>query len=162
MVILSRENSTYRNIALLEVSNQNSKDWVRDNFNKLTDISLLSPEQVFRILQNLYLADMYLEAGDVVSRLYESSPRDAIAGDLLANHYMNTKQPEKELELREEIRSLDPWNYRLELALAQAYARAGRTSDLEKSVAIIKRLAPESSEYEQAKSLLDSATGTTP
>jgi tetratricopeptide (TPR) repeat protein len=162
VVILSRENSTYRNIALLEVSNQNSKDWVRDNFNKLTDISLLSPEQVFRILQNLYLADMYLEAGDVVSRLYESSPRDAIAGDLLANHYMNTKQPEKELELREEIRSLDPWNYRLELALAQAYARAGRTSDLEKSVAIIKRLAPESSEYEQAKALLDSATSTTP
>ena len=162
MVILSRENSSYRNVALFEVNDQASKDWIRDNFNKLTDISLLSPEQVFRILQNLYRADMFSEAGDTVSRLYESSPKDALAGDLLATHYINTKQIEKEIELREEMRSLDPWNYLLELALAQAYARAGRTSDLEKSVAIIKRLAPESSEYEQAKALLDSATSTTP
>jgi hypothetical protein len=162
MVILSRENSAYRNVALFEVNDQASKDWIRDNFNKLTDISLLSPEQVFRILQNLYRADMFSETGDVVSRLYESSPKDALAGDLLATHYINTKQIEKEIELREEMRSLDPWNYLLELALAQAYARAGRDSELEKSVAIIKRLAPESSEYEQAKALLDSATSTTP
>jgi tetratricopeptide (TPR) repeat protein len=162
MVILSRENSAYRNVALFEVNDQASKDWIRDNFNKLTDISLLSPEQVFRILQNLYRADMFSETGDVVSRLYETSPKDALAGDLLATHYINTKQIEKEIELREEMRSLDPWNYLLELALAQAYARAGRDSELEKSVAIIKRLAPESSEYEQAKALLDSATSTTP
>ena len=162
MVIVSRENSTYRNIALLEVADQASKDWVRENFNKLTDISLLSPEQVFRILQNLYRAEMYSEAGDVVSRLYRLSPRDAIAGDLLATHYINTKQLEEEIMLREEMRSLDPWNYLLELALAQAYARAAKSSELEKSVAIIKRLAPESSEYLQAKALLDSATSTTP
>ena len=81
---------------------------------------------------------------------------------MLATYYSATGQVYKEIEIREKIRNQDPWNYFLELALARAYERAGRTSDLEKSVAIIKRLAPESSEYEQAKALLDSATSTTP
>ena len=105
---------------------------------------------------------MFPEVEKIVTRLYEVSEDDAMAGDLLATHYINAGQIDQAIEIREKLRNQDPWNYFLELALAQAYARAGRTSDLEESVAIIKRLAPESSEYEQAKSLLDSATGTTP
>ena len=89
-------------------------------------------------------------------------PCDAYAGDLLATYYLNTGQIDEEIEIREKLRNQDPWNYLLELALARAYERAGRSSDLEKSVAIIERLAPASSEYEQAKALLDSATSTTP
>jgi predicted Zn-dependent protease len=105
---------------------------------------------------------MFADVERIATRLYEVSPDDAFAGDLLATYYINTGQIDEEIEIREKLRNQDPWNYFLELALARAYERAGRTSDLEKSVAIIKRLAPESSEYEQAKALLDSATSTTP
>ena len=105
---------------------------------------------------------MSVEVENIVTKLYEVSPNDAYAGDLFAIHSRNKGQIEEEIEIREKLRIQDPWNYFLELALARAYERAGRTSDLEKSVAIIKRLAPESSEYEQAKALLDSATSTTP
>ena len=105
---------------------------------------------------------MFAEVEETVTRLHEVSPDDAFAGDLKATYYSVTGQTDAEIQVRDRLRNQDPWNYGLELALAQAYEKAGRTSDLEKSVAIIKRLAPESSEYEQAKSLLDSATGTTP
>jgi predicted Zn-dependent protease len=105
---------------------------------------------------------MFVDVEKIATRLYEVSPDDAFAGDLLANYYINTGQINEEIEIREKLRNQDPWNYFLELALARAYERAGRTSDLEKSVAIIKKLAPESSEYEQAKALLDSAISRRP
>ena len=115
-----------------------------------------------KLVGSLYRADMFVDVERIATRLYEVSPDDAFAGDLLATYYINTGKIDEEIEIREKLRNQDPWNYFLELAIARAYERAGRTSDLEKSVAIIKRLAPESSEYEQAKALLDSATSTTP
>jgi hypothetical protein len=162
LILISREDRAFVAVSRIQVTDQGSKDFVRENFSKLSDLSLLSAEKVEVLVGNLYRSDMFQEVEKIVTRLYEVSEDDAMAGDLLATHYINTGQINQAIEIREKLRNQDPWNYFLELALAQAYARAGRTSDLEKSVAIIKRLAPESSEYQQAKALLDSATSTTP
>jgi tetratricopeptide (TPR) repeat protein len=162
LMLISREDRAYIGISRIEVTDEASKDFVRENFSKLSDFSLLQAEKVDKLVGSLYRSDMFADVERIATRLYEVSPDDAFAGDLLATYYINTGQIDEEIEIRERLRDQDPWNYFLELALARAYAEAGRTSDLEKSVAIIKRLAPESTEYEQAKALLDSATSTTP
>jgi hypothetical protein len=162
LVFISLEERLFVKVTRLQINDQSSKDFLRENFNKLSEYSLSSPEKVDKVVGNLYRLDLIADVEKIVTRLYKVSPDDAFAGDLIANYYGNTQQIDKEIEIRERMRSQDPWNYLLELALAMAYERAGRTSDLEKSVAIIKRLAPESSEYEQAKALLDSATSKTP
>jgi hypothetical protein len=162
LILVSREDRAFVIVSRIQVSDQASKEIVRENFSKLSDFSLLQAEKVDKVAGSLYRSDMFADVEKIVTRLYQVSPDDAFAGDLLATYYNNIEQVEKAIEIREKLRSQDPWNYFLELALAQAYARAGRNSDLEESVAIIKRLAPESSEYEQAKALLDGATSTTP
>jgi tetratricopeptide (TPR) repeat protein len=162
LILISREDRAYIGISRIEVTDEASKEFVRENFSKLSDFSLLQAEKVDKLVGNLYRSDMFVDVERIATRLYEVSPDDAFAGDLLSTYYINTGQIDEEIEIREKLRNQDPWNYFLELALARAYERAGRTSDLEKSVAVIKRLAPESSEYEQAKALLDSATSTTP
>jgi tetratricopeptide (TPR) repeat protein len=162
LIQILREDRAFVNISRLEITNQVGRDFVKENFPNLSDFTLLSAPKVDKIVGSLYRSDMSAEVEKIVTRLYEVSPSDAFAGDLLATYYSATGQVDKEIEIREKLRNQDPWNYFLELALARAYERAGRDSELEESVAIIKRLAPESSEYEQAKALLDSATSTTP
>ena len=155
LILISREDLAFVAVSRIQVSDQASKDFVRENFSKLSDFSLLSAEKVDKVAENIYASGMSAEVEKIVSRLYEVSPSDAFAGDLLATYYSATGQVDKEIEIREKLRNQDPWNYFLELALARAYDRAGRTRDLEKSVAILRRLAPESSEYEQAKALFN-------
>ena len=162
LILISREDRAFVNISRLEITNQAGRYFVKQNFPKLSDFTLLSAQKVDKLVGSLYRSDMFIDVERIATKLYEVSPDDAFAGDLLATYYTNTGRTDEEIEIREKLRNQDPWNYLLELALARAYARAGRTSDLEKSVAIIKRLAPESSEYGQAKALLDSATSTTP
>jgi tetratricopeptide (TPR) repeat protein len=162
LVLISREDRAFVDISRIQITDQASKDFVRENFSRLSDYSLLSPEKVDKVVGSLYRSDMFADVEKIVTRLYEVSPDDAFAGDLLATYYSNTGQIDQEIEIRERLRSQDPWNYLLELALATVYERAGRNAELTESVAIIKRLAPVSSEYEQAKALLDSATSTTP
>jgi tetratricopeptide (TPR) repeat protein len=162
LILISREDRALIHVSRTQISDQASKDFVRENFSKLSDFTMLSSDKVNQVVGNLYSSDLSAEVEKIVTRLYEVSPDDALAGDLLATYYISTGRIDEEIEIREKLRNQDPWNYFLELAMARAYERAGRDSDLEKSVAIIKRLAPESSEYEQAKALLDSATSTTP
>ena len=162
LLLVSIEDCAFFVVSRIHVSDQASKDFVNENFSKLSDFSLLQAEKVDKIVGSLYRSDMFADVEKIITRLYQVSPDDAFAGDLLATYYINTGQIDKEIEIREKLRNQDPWNYLLELALARAYERAGRYSDLERSVDIIKRLAPASSEYEQAKALLDSATSTTP
>jgi len=162
LILISREDRAFIHVSRTQISDQASKDFVRENFTKLSDFTKLSSDKVNQVVGNLYSSDSFAEVEKIVTRLYEVSPDDALAGDLLATYFISTGRIDEEIEIREKLRNQDPWNYFLELAMARAYERAGRTSDLEKSVAMIKRLAPESSEYEQAKALLDSATSTTP
>lgn len=158
LVLISREDYALRRISIIQITDQASKDFVREEFNKLSDFSLLQPEKVDKIMGSLYPSGMIEEVENITKNLYKVSPDDAFAGDLLATYYRNVGKLDEEIEIREKLRNQDPWNYLLELALAGAYELAGKTSDLEKSVAIIRKLAPDSSEYEQAKALLDSAT----
>jgi tetratricopeptide (TPR) repeat protein len=162
LLLISRENSAYIGVSRIQVSDEESKGFVANNFGKLSDFSLLSTDKVGEVVGNLYASGLIDEVEKTVTRLYDFSPDDTFAGDLLATFFRATGQIDKEIEIREKLRIQDPWNYLLELALARAYEKAGRTSDLEESVAIIKRVASESSEYEQAKALLDSRTSTTP
>ena len=111
-----------------------------------------------RIAGKLFQADMSLELQRVVENLYRVESKDAYTADLIATYYKNTSQFSKEIEIREKLRSLDPWNLKLELALAQAYLAMSNKSKLEESVNRIKSLAPESREYQEALLLLKPAT----
>ena len=59
------------------------------------------------------------------------------------------------MEIRRELRQLDPINYQLELELARAYARQGDIANLEDSVKRIRVLAPDSQEFKDAQELLN-------
>lgn len=154
LAIVSREDSAYSNIARVQVSDEQSVLWIKENFKKLTTFTLLSPDKVDRILGNLYKANMSEEIKEISENIYRVNKSDAFAGDILATYYQNTQQLQNEIELREELRDLDPWNYWLELALANAYSSNGDLGSLRNSVSRIHKIAPESLEYRNALDLL--------
>jgi hypothetical protein len=155
---VSREDKAFQNVSFIQISDQKSKDIVRQEFTKLSDLTLLYPNNVDRIAGNLFQADMSLELQQVVENLYRVESKDAYTADLIATYYKNTNQFSKEIEIREKLRSLDPWNLKLELALAKAYSAVSNSSKLEESVNRIKSLAPESPEYQEALLLLKPTT----
>ena len=155
---VSREDKAFQNISFIQISDQKSKDIVRQEFAKLSNLTLFYPNNVDRIAGNLFQADMSLELQQVVENLYRVEANDAYTADLIATYYKNTNQLSKEIEIREKLRSLDPWNLKLELALAKAYLAVSNVSKLEESVNRIKSLAPESPEYQEALLLLKPTT----
>ena len=155
---VSREDKAFQNISFIQISDQKSKDIVRQEFAKLSNLTLFYPNNVDRIAGNLFQADMSLELQQVVENLYRVEANDAYTADLIATYYKNTNQFSKEIEIREKLRSLDPWNLKLELALAKAYLAVSNVSKLEESVNRIKSLAPESPEYQEALLLLKPTT----
>ena len=155
---VTREDKAFQNVSLIQISDEKSKDVVRQEFAKLSNLTLLYPNNVDRIAGNLFQADMSLELQQVVENLYRVESKDAYAADLIATYYKNTNQFSKEIEIREKLRSLDPWNLKLELALAKAYLAVSNVSKLEESVNRIKSLAPESPEYQEALLLLKPTT----
>lgn len=159
-ILIYREDSAFISISRTQITDNVSKVFVRENFKRLSDFTLLSPERVDEVLGNMYRAEMFPEVKSIVTRLYSVSSNDVRVGDMLAIYYHNTGQFDQEVKIRETLRIQDPWNVYLELALAQAHERVGNYSELAESVSIIKRLAPESPEYDQAKALLESDTRT--
>ena len=155
---VSREDKAFQNISFIQISDQKSKNIVRQEFAKLSNLTLLYPNNVDRIAGNLFQADMSLELQQVVENLYRVEANDAYTADLIATYYKNTNQFSKEIEIREKLRSLDPWNLKLELALAKAYLAVSNVSKLEESVNRIESLAPESPEYQEALLLLKPTT----
>ena len=155
---VTREDKAFQNVSLIQISDEKSKDIVRQEFAKLSNITLFYPNNVDRIAGNLFQADMSVELQKVVENLYRVESKDAYTADLIATYYKNTNQFSKEVEIREKLRSLDPWNLKLELALAQAYLAMSNKSKLEESVNRIKSLAPESPEYQEALLLLKPTT----
>lgn len=157
---VSREDRIFQSVSFIQISDEKSKDVVRQEFVKLSNLTLFYPNNVDRIAGNLFQADMSLELKKVVENLYRVESKDAYAADLIATYYKNTSQFSKEIEIREKLRSLDPWNLNLELALAQAYSAVSNQSKLEESINRIKSLAPESPEYQTALLLLKPTTDT--
>ncbi len=159
-VWVTREDKAFQNISLIQIYDEKSKDIVRQEFTKLSNLTLFYPNNIDRIAGNLFQADMSLELQKAVENLYRVESKNAYAADLISTYYKNTNQFPKEIEIREKLRILDPWNLKLELALAQAYSTVGNESKVEESINRIKSLAPESPEYQEALLLLKPNTDT--
>lgn len=151
---ISIEDRAYRNILSMQVQNQDSKNWIADNYYKLSPFTLWDSDKVEKIVYNLSQAGLYKELESTLQELYRVDPKDVYANDLLASYFRSTNQIDKEIEIREKLRSFDPVNFQLELTLAQAYARKGDIVNLAASTALIKSIAPASQEYKDAESLL--------
>jgi hypothetical protein len=78
----------------------------------------------------------------------------------MATFYANSSQLSDEILIRERMRKLDPWNAKLELLLAEAYFKRGDDLKLLESLEIIKFLAPDSAEFQQATELAKKTTST--
>jgi predicted Zn-dependent protease len=144
----------------MRVDGQASKDWVRENYSKLTKFTLLDSDKALNLVNNVYESGMNAELEILLKNLQSRDPGDVYSNDLLASFYLNTNQLDKELEIREELRQLDPINYQLELVLARAYARGGDIANLEDSVKRIRVLAPDSQEFKDAQELLTQSKAT--
>jgi tetratricopeptide (TPR) repeat protein len=154
VIPVSREDKAFQNLAFIQVADEQSKSIVRQEYEKLSNLTLLYPNKIDAIAANIFKADMSSELGKAAENLYRVDKSDAYAANLLATYYQNTGQANKELEVRERIRALDPWNSNLELSLARAYAASGQAIKLQESVDRLKSIAPSSEDYQQALSLL--------
>ena len=154
VIPVSQEDKAFQNLAFIQVADEQSKSIVRQEYEKLSNLTLLYPNKIDAIAANIFKADMSSELGKVAENLYRVDKSDAYAANLLATYYQNTGQANKELEVRERIRALDPWNSSLELSLARAYAASGQAIKLQESVDRLKSIAPSSEDYQQALSLL--------
>jgi hypothetical protein len=154
VIPVSREDKAFQNLAFIQVADEQSKSIVRQEYEKLSNLTLLYPNKIDAIAANIFKADMSSELGKVAENLYRVDKNDAYAASVLATFYQNTGQVTKELEVRERIRALDPWNSNLELSLARAYAASGQAIKLQESVDRLKSIAPSSEDYQQARSLL--------
>jgi hypothetical protein len=160
VVLISLEDKAYRNVITMRVDGQASKDWVRENYSKLTKFTLLDSDKALNLVNNVYESGMNAELEILLKNLQSRDPGDVYSNDLLASYYLNTNQLDKELEIREELRQLDPINYQLELVLARAYARGGDIANLEDSLKRIRVLAPDSQEFKDAQELLTQSKAT--
>ena len=154
VIPVSREDKALQNLSFIQVTDEKSKEIVSQEFAKLSNLTLLYPNKIDAFAANLFKADMSSELRKVTENLYRVDKNDAYAANLLATYYQNTGQVTKELEVRERIRALDPWNSNLELSLARAYAASGQSIKLQESVDRLKSIAPSSEDYQQALSLL--------
>ncbi len=157
---VSMEDREFQNVALIQIVDEESRLAVQQNFSRLSSLTLYYPEKVDQILGNLTQAGMNEEIEETVTTLYQLDPEDVYAADLLATFFTNSTQPAAEILVREKMQKLDPWNTKLELALAKAYHENGDIRKLEISIARLKLLAQESVEYQQALELLDTPTST--
>lgn len=155
---LSREDSAYKNIFALQMQNESDKEWVKEQYTKLTEVTLSEPSKVARLLENMYNAGMTNEIRSVILNAYKVNKKDVYANEMLATYYHNNNLFEKEQRVREDLREIDPVNYQLELNLARLYSNQKKIDDLRVSVARIIELAPNSEEAKAAKQILEQST----
>jgi predicted Zn-dependent protease len=103
---------------------------------------------------------MSQEIESAVKNLYRVDGDNAYVGDLLATYYQNSNQTVLEIEVREKLRSVDPFSRYLELALAKAYSRVGDEAKLRDSVDRLRQLSSDSPEYQESLLLVDDRTST--
>lgn len=155
---ISIEDKAYVVLAYGQFNDSLGNAIVKENYAHLSDFTLLYPEKLDKIYANMLKAGLSEEAENVVKDLYLSETKNVYAMHLLANFYRKSGNLTGELRLRERIRQLDPWNLQLELALAQVYSELGDVEKLRVSIERIKNTGPESSEYQEATSLLSKLT----
>jgi len=148
------EDKAFQNLASYQVVDEKSKNFAVENFNKLSNLTLYYPDKLNRILKNMFDAGLTSEIEYSVKSLYEVEPNDAFAAELLATYYKNTQQLLLEVQTRERLRNLDPWNEKLELLLAKTYAESKDKEGLDKSIDRLRFLNPASPELQEALTLL--------
>lgn len=151
---ISIEDRAFQNLSLYQVSDESSKKFAVENFNKLGKFTLYYPNKLDQIFRNMIDAGLNSEAEVSVKNLYKVEPDNAYAVDLLATFYKNTQQFPLEVAIRKELRNLDPWNEKLELALAQAYSEVRDEDGLRDSISRLKLLNPSGIELQEAQSLM--------
>jgi hypothetical protein len=159
-VPVSREESAFQQISFTQIVDEKSKAIVEENLGELSNLTLYYPNKVDGILINLYKADKIEEIESIIDNIYRVDSDDAYVADLKATFFQNTNQVVEEVKVRERIRRIDPWNVKLELALAQAYSKIGDAKKLQESVDRMYRLDPDSTEYQQGLSLIENKSFT--
>jgi tetratricopeptide (TPR) repeat protein len=159
-VAISIEDKAFTNIAYIQVDSDESKAFVKENFGKLSDLSLLDSYKFTNIINNLFQAGLNQEIQETLTRLHTLNPKDPYAVDMFSSYYQNMNQIDEEILAYRKFLNLDPLNYQMELFLASAYARKKDIVNLEETIERIRVLAPVSQEYLDAKSLLTQATTT--
>ena len=155
---VSIEDRAYVVLAFTQFNDSQGKELVKQNYGRLSDFTLLYPEKLDKIVGNMVQVGLSNEAGMAAKNLYANDSKDVYAMHLLANYYRNSGDLTNELSLREQIRPLDPWNEKLEFALAQVYADMGDIEKLKVSIERIKTIKPDSVEYKEATLLLNKLT----
>ena len=153
-VFIANQDKVYKELASIQIQGPQDRDWLIERLNKLNSFVLFDQEKVIRMLDNLYRAELYQEAGEILENLNRVNPNDVYSMDVLASYYSNIGKVDSAIQLRERLRSLDPINYQLELALARAYAEKGDAIRLKESVERIRLIAPASQEFVDASNLL--------
>ncbi len=151
---VSIEDKAFQKVAFLKVDNTNSQESIKENYQKLSNLTLSYPNKIDLILTNLSLAGLSSEIEVIVRQINEKEDKDAQAVNLLASFYKNSGDIVSEIATREKLRVLDPWNMKLELALARSYEEVGDKASLVKSIERINFLRPDSPEYLEALALL--------
>ena len=154
-IAISIEDRAFSTISFLNPENDESKAVIRENFNKLSGLTLLEPTRFLNIVNNLYQAGLIEEVEEVLIKSYHHNPKDSYLLDMLSSYYQNTGQLEKEINSYTEFLKLDPLNYKLEFLLANAYARKSDIANLDDTIERIGALAPKSQEYIDAKAYLN-------
>jgi tetratricopeptide (TPR) repeat protein len=155
---VSKEDRAYVALAFTQFNDSQGKEVIKEHYSRLSDFTLLYPEKLDKIVGNLVQGGLSEEVGIAAKNLYANDTNDVFAINLLASYYRNYGELTNELNLRERIRQLDPWNEKLEFALAQVYADLGDVVKLKVSIERLKSLGPDSVEYQEATLLLEKLT----
>lgn len=156
---ISIEDRAFQNLAFYQVTSKNDLAYVVENYGKLSGLTLNYPSKLDQIMKNMSTVGLNPEIEEATKNLYKVEPDEAYSSDLMATYYKNTQQYSLEVQVREKLRELDPWNEKLELALAQAYSNNGDSSGLRQSIERLNLLSPSGNELKEAMALmLDSET----
>lgn len=152
---VAREDTRWLQLSRLEIKDQAAVELAQQQLKKLTPLTLLEPRKVSSVAPKMIQANLGGELNLAMSKLIAKNPEDVIAIELAAILYHNTGRLDQEYDSRLRLRSLDPLNYRLELALAELFASQKKIVELKRSVSRMEAIAPQNStEMSRARELL--------
>lgn len=153
-IVIAQNDLAYKKVAFGRVIDDTSRQMIQREYGKLNALTFAYPERISLLLSNLQELGLQSEIEMRLMSLFKMEKNNALAADLLATYYGNTGQIKSEVEVRVALRELDPWNEKLELALAISYSRLENYEELRKSVQRLGLISPESPEYTRGLELL--------
>jgi hypothetical protein len=151
---VAREDSKYRQLSRVQVQSDIDRKFVGSLFNDLSSLTLFEPSKVSLIVPKLYEARMSSELNKTVKDLVERNDKDPVALEIQAIYQSNAGKKQDEVQTRLLLRELDPYNYILELRLAETLFELEDWVRLGESLSRIKQIAPlDSDEYLRSNQL---------